>query len=873
MSEPHEASPLVVFVRKAWRRFVRLLGKAAKNNAFRWSYAVFAVVVLLGTTVLWSWLGARLQAHNADQLSDAYMFSDWRTFRDANFPGAHTSLLKWPVLWLVGLFGISSNSLLVATIAVVVVTVSMLAFVLYKIDRRPLVFGTICLGLAMALLLVPAQPYAGGLLPVNMAMLTTRNLEYAVYLVALILFARSKRMRDWNFWGAIVLVAILGASDKLFLSLSAGGALLALFAYVLVNNWGMATFAVRWVAGSLIASAGALAILGAITVTHLTHLTNSVAATPYGVIRTGKSAVLGVTYAVLGLFTNAGANPAFDNHVLSELPRQVVDRMWSISGLAYAVAAVVLIYALAVAWLVLKQGFKSAPRRAKLPVANVLAWTLIWSTVAAFGVFIATDHYFAVDARYLAISLFALAVSVGVWLRRKEWRWPEDILLVACALLIGITVAVPNALRIHNQQSKALDTLSVRDALIADALKQHKVDVLVGDYWRVLPVRLASGGVQNVMPLSGCTSPSTVLTSKAWQPDLLKHSFAYLVSLDGSGNLTNFPHCSLPQITGTYGLPNATQIIAGTPSKPTEALLFYDRGSHPKEHVRSRQSQASVLPVALADLMHTSCSQPTVMNIVAHEDDDLLFMSPDLPHDIQSGRCVRTVYLTAGDAGNGRFYWLNRQLGSEAAYSTMLGSHTIWDQQTVELIPGEYITVASPRGNNKISLVFFNLPDGGMHGEGFEASGYNNLERLNGGAIDALHTVDGQSSYTSQQLIDALAMLMNTYQPAGIHTQADVPSSSFPDHSDHVTTGHYAVAAAAQYDLQHFGGALEVPVTRYIGYPIHGYASNISGLDLTQKEATFLAYARYDDSVCQSLAQCTRTTTYGAYISRQYTQE
>jgi LmbE family N-acetylglucosaminyl deacetylase len=261
------------------------------------------------------------------------------------------------------------------------------------------------------------------------------------------------------------------------------------------------------------------------------------------------------------------------------------------------------------------------------------------------------------------------------------------------------------------------------------------------------------------------------------------------------------------------------------------------------------------------------------MNVVAHEDDDLLFMNPDVLHDIQSGRCVRTVYLTAGDAGHGRFYWLNRQLGSEAAYSTMLDSHVIWDQQTVELAPGEYITVASPHGNNRISLVFFNLPDGGMHGEGFEASGYGNLERLSDGSIDALPAVDGQSSYSSQQLVDALSMLMSTYQPAAIRTQADVPSDSYPDHSDHVTTGHYALAAANQYNQQHFGGALSVPLTRYIGYPIHGYASNISGLDLTQKEAAFLAYAQYDGSVCQSLAQCTRTPTYGAYVSRQYTQE
>src|SRR6188472_3148233 len=69
---------------------------------------------------------------------------------------------------------------------------------------------------------------------------------------------------------------------------------------------------------------------------------------------------------------------------------------------------------------------------------------------------------------------------------------------------------------------------------------------------------------------------------------------------------------------------------------------------------------ASILVVAWGVLMlqaattqaATTCPTGATMNVVAHPDDDLLFQSPDLLHDVQSGKCVRTVYVTAGERGN-----------------------------------------------------------------------------------------------------------------------------------------------------------------------------------------------------------------------------
>lgn len=864
-----DASPFVLFVYWVRRWWAEVLARAAGNVAFRRAYAVGSAAVLLDTTLLWAILGARLQLHNADQLSDPYMFSSWATFHSAFFPGQHTFLLKWPVFWLVSLFGVSPASLMVATVGVVLATVAVFMAILYKIDRRPLVFGTVCLGVSLALLLIPAQPYAGGLLPVNMAMLTTRNLEYVVYLLALVCLARANRFRSFGFWLGVILLALLTASDKLFMSLSIGGSLLALAVYSLLRNWSLVVFAARWLLGSVAAAAGSVVALLIVSATHLTHLANSNAAAPYGLIHSGKDLVLGVAYAVLSVFTNAGANPAYDGTILGNVPGIAAHRLWSVTGLAYLVSGGLLLYGLFLAWRFVVSTLRAAPRQQKVPAANLLALSLLWSTVAAAGVFVATSHYYAVDARYLSIGLFALVIITSVSLRRHNWQHPEQLLRLASVLLVAIGLAVVTAFHISAKQTAALQTVDARNELVATALKHHRVDVLVGDYWRVLPIKLASHGVVTALPLTGCTQPATALTSGVWQPDLSRHSFAYLVSLDRS--LTNFPQCTLGQITAHYGHPNATQIIAGTIANPTEALLFYDAGSHPTATPVAEQ-QTSLLPLKISQLMKTACAQPTVMNVVAHQDDDLLFLSPDLIHEIQAGNCVRTVYMTAGDAGYGKLYWISRRLGTEAAYSSMLHVNDVWDEQTVALESHEYITVATPHTNSNVSLIFLDLPDGNLQGQGFDSSHHESLAKLYNHAIAKMHSVDGQSTYNYGQLVNALSTLMALYQPTEIHTQANAPSTEYPDHSDHITAGNFTELAASQYDFQRYGSAISIPVVRYIGYPIHGYDKNVFGGDLLEKAKAFFAYGQYDGGVCRSIKACDDGTTYGFYLSRQYQQ-
>lgn len=849
---------------KRWRQVLR-------SPVFANRYAIAAVAVLLITTLFWALSSASLQLGNADQLVNPYLFTNSATFHNALFPGAHSFLIKWPIFFLIKIFGFSGAAFTVFTVGLVIVTIACLVIILYRIERRPLVFGTLCLALASALLLVPAQPYAGGILPVNMAMVATRNLEYVLYIASLVLFIRSPKLKSRGFWLGAVLLGLLIASDKLFLALSVGGAFLALVAYSLNQGWKLVSLSAGWLVGSIIAGAGAIGILWVLQASKTTHIVSQSAGNgPYGLVHNAHDIALGVVYTVQGLLTNFGANPAYDATIVRNIPHQTYARLWGLGGPAFIINVLALAFGVFTVWHIMRRSLAHNKGRAgNFDGPAKLSIMLIWSTIAAVGVFIISSHYYAVDARYLTIALFAVFVSAATFTRKQKWK-PETIMAVGVIILVAMAFGLLSAGRSYANDRSAMADINARDKLIVQILAHHPVQVLVGDYWRVVPTKFISGSSLDIMPLSGCTEPLDSLSSKSWQPNLQKYSFAYLLSFDRS--LTNYPKCTLKQVVKTYGRPNASAVIAGSLSQPKELLLFYDHGAHksaPKT-VSLPQGPATVVPIPPDQLPNTACPGPTVMNIVAHQDDDLLFMNPDLLHDIKAGHCVRTVYVTAGDDGAGRFYWLSREQGSEAAYSNMIGIKDLWIQRIVRLANNEFVTVATPRDNTKVSLVFMHLPDGNLKGEGFSVSHNESLARLEEKKISLLHAVDNQSVYGSTQLTTAIGALMYVYQPTEIRTQANVISHLYPDHSDHMAVGRYTQRAYVLYEKQQYEGLVTIPLQFYIGYPVHQMTSNVSGADLQAKESAFLAYAKFDGGVCRTAQQCHQNPAYNAYLARQY---
>jgi LmbE family N-acetylglucosaminyl deacetylase len=887
-NQPIKKPPLMP-TPKSWLTDARAFMASA---VFGRLYLAFSLLTVLGTTIYWSLLGARLQLGNADQLVNTQLFKTSATFHGASFPGAHTFLIKWPLFWLANVLGSTNSVINLLTVCLVVLTVGLLLAVIYRIERRPMVFGTICLALASVLLLVPAAPYAGAILPVNMAMLSTRNIEYIMFIISLALLIRKPRVKSWGFWLSAGVLSLLIASDKLFFVFAIGGALIAMIIYARNRTWTVVSMAVNWLIASLIAAVAAYIILAVIGRSGLTHIASQSTVSPYNLTGSLKDFALGGLFGLMGLLTNFGANPAFAATEVKNIPHLLQTHLASLSGPAYIINLVILLIGLWAVFQIIRSTWTVHQFTEKLPFskATMLSMLLIMSSVVALISFVATNHYYAVDARYLTIILFTVFIALASYARARNWR-PNVLAAAGLVIVIGIIFGLFGTTRNYNDDKIALASQNDRNSQIAQALAQHHVDVLVGDYWRVVPIKQVTDSLKlspaktktatkqqtarvkalNVTPLSNCTLPQQALSSSTWQPNLNKVKFAYLLTLHG--NLTNYPNCTLEQVVSAYGKPNASSLIAGTLSQPQELLLYYDRGSQHSSPatVESNSSPSTVLPISPANLPYTSCAVPSYMNIVAHEDDDILFMNPDLVNIIKAGDCVRTIYITAGNAGvSGDFYWLSREEAAEAAYSYMLGSNAVWIQRIVELAPNEYITVANPKANAKISLIFMHLPDGNLQGQGFSSSDYQSLAKLRSGAIKLINSVDNQSSYTSSQLIDALSDLMVIYQPSGIHTQAGLAGTQYPDHSDHLTVNWFVKQAYAQFETEKYANQVVIPIKYYIGYPIHQFPTNVSGAALQEKAAIFLAYTQYDSHACQTLKSCLQDPAYGAYLTRQY---
>jgi len=255
-------------------------------------------------------------------------------------------------------------------------------------------------------------------------------------------------------------------------------------------------------------------------------------------------------------------------------------------------------------------------------------------------------------------------------------------------------------------------------------------------------------------------------------------------------------------------------------------------------------------------------STGTSLNIVAHADDDLLFLSPDLLHAIQAGRNVRTVFLTAGDNGAAADYWGRRETGVRAAYAQMSGVANAWTQSDAG-IAGHALPVFTLSEYPSISLAFMRLPDGNGNGSGFPSTKYETLEKLWTGQISTIDAIDGSSSYSKATLINTLTSLISFFQPDQINTQDYLGTYGDGDHSDHHSVAYLVQAAVQQCTTSH-------GFTGYEGYNTFLFPANVTGADLTAKQNAFYTYAQDDILVCNSTSSCANTD-YALWLQRQYT--
>jgi LmbE family N-acetylglucosaminyl deacetylase len=272
-----------------------------------------------------------------------------------------------------------------------------------------------------------------------------------------------------------------------------------------------------------------------------------------------------------------------------------------------------------------------------------------------------------------------------------------------------------------------------------------------------------------------------------------------------------------------------------------------------------------LLPAMSAQAATTTTTPGTctgrAMQIVAHPDDDLLFMNPDIVGDVEDGLCVRTVYVTTGDAARDESYWRLREDGVRAAYATMSGAEDEWTASTTE-IDGYSLVTQTLDAAPGISLVFMHLPDGNRRGTGNRIHDHESLMRLWQGDIDSIHAVDGSASYDLESLVGTLAGLIADFRPETIRVQDWTIPFHSGDNADHTAAALLAHEAAQGYLAEH-------TLLASAGYPSWTQGANVTGRDLGLKADAIIAYGAYDPKLCTD-ARCVDGLVAAIRATRQY---
>ncbi len=245
-----------------------------------------------------------------------------------------------------------------------------------------------------------------------------------------------------------------------------------------------------------------------------------------------------------------------------------------------------------------------------------------------------------------------------------------------------------------------------------------------------------------------------------------------------------------------------------------------------------------------------------VLQVVAHQDDDLFFMSPDMLDDLRlrPDRCLRTVYLTAGDAGKGPDYWRAREAGMEAAYAKAARVDNSWQEHTV-VVGGHPLAVRVLGPRPSVSLVFLRLPDGFPSGVGTDRYGHQSLSRLLDGQIATITALDGSATYTAAGLRDELVALMDAARPILVRTTDYLHALGDGDHADHHAAAYLTRDASRLAHVDH-------TILGYQGYPSQNRPRNVAGDDLLVKKGIYDTY--------QAIAQPGEPMWRPGFLYRQY---
>jgi len=259
--------------------------------------------------------------------------------------------------------------------------------------------------------------------------------------------------------------------------------------------------------------------------------------------------------------------------------------------------------------------------------------------------------------------------------------------------------------------------------------------------------------------------------------------------------------------------------------------------------------------------------------VVAHPDDDIIFMNPDLQTFNQSGSASCTVYVTSGDLGETQRGWGARERGILDAQAAMAGQSTqcltnagACQWQCGNATYSGHPVVRCTLSTAPLTAVFLRLPDsfiGRLWGPPAEPNPAMQLT-----SVSQIADAGTTATYTRQDLIDVLTAIMNETHPVTILTMdstmaynSNVGPGTF-DHPDHMGSGFFTLAAAQAYHQYQ-------SVRIYRGYTTLGAAPNLTQAQIDEKQRIFGIYGADNNGApsCADYAECQRQIVYASLSS------
>ncbi|HYS62646.1 MAG TPA: ricin-type beta-trefoil lectin domain protein [Paraburkholderia sp.] len=242
------------------------------------------------------------------------------------------------------------------------------------------------------------------------------------------------------------------------------------------------------------------------------------------------------------------------------------------------------------------------------------------------------------------------------------------------------------------------------------------------------------------------------------------------------------------------------------------------------------------LAVLPASARAADCGAGTLITVVAHLDDDLLFVDPGISERLDAGWCITTVHLIGGANGADFAYVQTRERASRLAYARMAGVRDDWLESNIT-VAGKPVHQMVLKAKPQVRLLEFRLPGGGVRG-GREPLGL--LWEQNATLSTYPMNADGSArvKYDRDSLSATLKVILAQASEIFTLNPDTVP---FIEHPDHI----YA-ARITRHVAQTLGKS--VPIEYHVTYPTGGWPGNLPAAEVQRKRDIVASYFSIDGS-------------------------